>query len=88
MSIEDLYTRDEYIKMSPLKKKAVEEVCAGSEGTSFDKSLPLLLNAGKRLKEAGETFSKEETAFLLSVFTEKLSAEEKKKVSALLKLLS
>lgn len=73
--------------LSPMKKEIIQELVAKSETLSLDKALPLLLKANTKLKKAGESFSKEESAFLITEITKQLSPQEKAKVGMLLKML-
>lgn len=73
--------------LSPTKKEIIQEVASSSENLSLDKALPLLLKANARLKKAGESFTKEESTFLITEMTKQMTPQEKAKVGTLLKML-
>ena len=74
-------------KLSPLKKAVIAELIENTTNTPLDKALPLLLKANATLNKQGEPFTPEERTMLITELTKKLSPEERKKISALLKLL-
>ena len=73
--------------LSPMKKAVITELLEKSNNTSLEKAFPLLLKANATLTKNGETFTSEERNMLIIELTKKLTPEERKKVSALLKLL-
>ena len=73
--------------LSPLKKSVIAELMEGVANTPLDKAFPLLLKANATLTKQGEPFTPEERNMLITELTKKLSPEERKKISALVKLL-
>ena len=73
--------------LSPMKKVVITELLEKCNNTSLDKVFPLLLKANATLTKSGEAFTSEERNMLIIELTKKLTPEERKKVSALLKLL-
>lgn len=73
--------------LSPLKKAVIAELMEKASDTSLDKAFPLLLKANATLTKSGEAFTTAERNFLITELTKKLSPEERRKISALLKLL-
>ena len=73
--------------LSPMKKAVITELLEKTNNTSLDKAFPLLLIANATLTKNGEAFTAEERNMLIIELTKKLTPEERKKVSALLKLL-
>ena len=73
--------------LSPMKKAVITELLEKSSNTSLEKAFPLLLKANATLTKHGEAFTSEERNMLIVELTKKLTPEERKKVSALLKLL-
>ena len=74
-------------KFSPVKKAVIAELLENTTNTPLDKALPLLLKANATLNKQGEPFTPEERTMLITELTKKLSPEERKKISAVLKLL-
>ena len=74
-------------KLSPLKKAVIAELLENTANTPLDKALPLMLKANATLNKQGEPFTPEERNMLIIELTKRLSPEERKKISALLKLL-
>ena len=84
----DNFLNDPLFKnLSPMKKAVISELLEKSNNTSLDKAFPLLLKANATLTKNGESFTNEERNMLIVELTKKLTPEERKKVSALLKLL-
>jgi len=73
--------------LSPFKKAVIAELMEKTANASLDKALPLLLKANATLSRQGEAFTTEERNLLITELTKKLSPEERRKLSALLKLL-
>lgn len=73
--------------LSPLKKAVLTELTEKTANISLDKALPLLLKANATLNKQGEAFTTEERNLLITELTKKLSPEERRKLSALLKLI-
>ena len=73
--------------LSPLKKAVIAELMEKASNTSLDKAFPLLLKANATLNKSGEAFTTAERNLLITELTKKLSPEERRKISALLKLL-
>ena len=74
-------------KLSPLKKAVIAELLENTANTPLDKAFPLLLKANATLNKQGEPFTPQERNMLITELTKKLSPEERKKISAVLKLL-
>lgn len=73
--------------LSPLKKAVIAELMEKANNTPLDKAFPLLLKANATLNKSGETFTPAERNMLITELTKKLTPEERKKISMLLKLL-
>lgn len=76
-----------FMNLSPLKKLVITELMEKATNTPLDKAFPLLLKANATLHKNGEAFTPEERNLLITEITKKLSAEERRKIAALLKLL-
>ena len=84
----DNFLNDPLFKnLSPMKKAVITELLEKANNTSLEKAFPLLLKANATLTKNGESFTNEERNMLIIELTKKLTPEERKKVSALLKLL-
>lgn len=84
---EDITKNPLFQNLSPVKKEVLQEVVDSAEHLSLDKALPLLLKANAKLKKQGESFTKEESSFLITELTKQLTPQERAKVAALMKLL-
>lgn len=84
---EDITKNPLFQNLSPVKKEVLQEVVDSAEHLSLDKALPLLLKANVKLKKQGESFTKEESSFLITELTKQLTPQERAKVSALMKLM-
>lgn len=73
--------------LSPLKKAVITELMEKANNTPLDKAFPLLLKANATLNKSGEAFTPAERNMLITELTKKLTPEERKKISMLLKLL-
>lgn len=73
--------------LSPLKKAVIAELMEKANNTPLDKAFPLLLKANATLNKSGEAFTPAERNMLITELTKKLTPEERKKISMLLKLL-
>lgn len=85
--MEDIHNNPLFQTLSPLKKAVITELMEHAADTPLDKAFPLLLKANATLNKNGEAFTVSERNMLITEMTKKLSPEEKKKISALLKLL-
>lgn len=84
---EDITKNPLFQNLSPVKKEVLQEVVDSAEHLPLDKALPLLLKANVKLKKQGESFTKEESSFLITELTKQLTPQERAKVSALMKLM-
>lgn len=84
---EDITKNPLFQNLSPVKKEVLQEVVDSAEHLSLDKALPLLLKANVKLKKQGESFTKEESSFLITELTKQLTPQERSKVAALMKLM-
>ncbi|MGN0507406.1 MAG: hypothetical protein ACI4FZ_12660 [Lachnospiraceae bacterium] len=84
---EDITNNPLFQNLSPVKREVLQEVVNSTENLPLDKALPLLLKANIKLKKKGESFTKEESAFLITELTKQLTPQERAKVAALMKLL-
>lgn len=84
---EDITKHPLFQNLSQVKKEVIQEVVDSSEHVSLDKALPLLLKANATLRKKGESFTKEESAFLITELTKQLTPQERARVAALMKML-
>lgn len=73
--------------LSPMKKNVISELLENAGNTSLEKAFPLLLKANATLNKNGESFTPGERNLLITELTKRLSPEERKKITSLLKLM-
>lgn len=87
MNPETLTSLPEYQKLSPAKQKLIQEIVRDAGNASGDAMLPLLMKAQSRMKAQNITFTKEESAFLMTALMSGLSPSEKAKFELLKKFM-
>ena len=80
MSIESVRNHPVWHGMSPVKKQVMEDALAAGRGKKLSDSAGIIMMAVNRLKQAGESFSKEETEILTEELMKGMSAADKAKL--------
>lgn len=87
MKPEELVEQNEYKKMSKEKQAFIMDTVKSSAGLKGDAILPVLMKAQTKMKALNISFSKEETAFLMTALMSDLSPQEKARFDLLLKFM-
>lgn len=88
MSIESVRNHPVWRNMSPVKKKVMEETLAAGRGKKLSDSAGIIMMAINRLKQAGESFTKEETEILTEELMKGMSAADKAKLELIKNMIN
>lgn len=80
MSVESLRNHPVWQNMSPVKREIMEEAISAGGGRNINESAGAIMTAMKRMKRAGETFTREESDILIEELMRGMSAKERAKV--------
>jgi len=69
--------------MHPVKLQVINELAENASGKPLTQTAPYLLKAQKTLKEAGLSFSSEESTLLMEILTKDMTPSEKQQLERL-----
>ena len=69
--------------MHPVKLQVINELAENASGRPLIQAAPYLLKAQQTLKEAGLSFSSEESALLMEILTQDMTPTEKQQLERL-----
>ncbi len=73
--------------MHPVKVQVIKELEEKAKGKDMKRVAPLIMEAMQKLKDHQLSFSQEEVTVLLGILTKDMTAEEKKKVEMMKKIV-
>lgn len=88
MSMESVRNHPVWQNMSPVKKKIMEEVALASRNKKLSDSAGIIMMAMKRMNQAGESFTKEETEILTTELMEGMSEADRAKLELIKKMIN
>lgn len=86
MNFQNFISTPEFHQLHPIKQKIIMELANDNSYTAPEVILPRLMTINKELSKRNLSFTKQETALLISIMKEDMSPEEQKKVDLLLGL--
>lgn len=69
--------------LSPIKRKIILELAAGSEKKSMEQLLPEIMQLNRELQKRNLSFSKEESNLIMDIMAEQASPSDKQKIAML-----
>lgn len=75
------------MNIDPKKLMIIDEFTKMAKGKNSDEILPLMLAISNKLKQAGISFSKEESLYLIEQLKSGMNSSEKEKIDTLVKLI-
>lgn len=88
MSMESVRNHPVWLKMSPTKRKIMEDVMASSQGKKLSDSAGIIMAAMNRMKQAGESFTKEETEILTEELMKGMTAADRAKLELIRNMIN
>ena len=90
MSIESVRNHPVWRNMSPVKKQVMEETLAAGRGKKLSDSAGIIMMAKEinRIKQAGESITKEETEKLTEELMKGMSAADKAKLELIKNMIN
>lgn len=85
---QDLFSSPEFQKLHPVKKQIIQELASTNQNMSPEMMLTKVMAINKELSKRSLNFSKEESALLIRIMKQNMSAADRQKVDLLMGLLN
>lgn len=88
MSIESVRSHPVWQGMSPVKREIMEDVITQNKGKKLSDQAGVIMAAMNRMKQAGESFTKEETEILTEELMKGMSAADRAKLELIRNMIN
>lgn len=85
---QDLFSSPEFQKLHPVKKQIIQELASSNQNMSPEMMLTKVMAINKELSKRSLNFTKEESALLIRIMKQNMSAADRQKVDLLMGLLN
>ena len=85
---QDLFSSPEFQKLHPAKKQIIQELASTNQNMSPEMMLTKVMAINKELSKRSLNFTKEESALLIRIMKQNMSAADRQKVDLLMGLLN
>ena len=85
---QDLFSSPEFQKLHPVKKQIIQELASSNQNMSQEIMLTKVMAINKELSKRSLNFTKEESALLIRIMKQNMSAADRQKVDLLMGLLN
>ncbi len=85
---QDLFSSPEFQKLHPVKKQIIQELASTNQNMSPEMMLAKVMAINKELSKRSLNFTKEESALLIRIMKQNMSAADRQKVDLLMGLLN
>lgn len=85
---QDLFSSPEFQKLHPVKKQIIQELASSNQNMSPEIMLTKVMAINKELSKRSLNFTKEESALLIRIMKQNMSAADRQKVDLLMGLLN
>ena len=85
---QDLFSSPEFQKLHPVKKQIIQELASTNQNMTPEMMLTKVMAINKELSKRSLNFTKEESALLIRIMKQNMSAADRQKVDLLMGLLN